>query len=399
MRAALIVLLFCLGGCPPQVRRLPSIAVSPVAVDLMIGATQQLTAVSGEPTETIRWASTTPTVATVDEDGLVTAIAAGSAFITATGTQTGASTFAGVVVRGGVRHESISYARDIEPLFRTGGAWYPGSAACIGCHFGGNTFSAAEMDFSSYSGLRQGSYSVTQAPGISIFGETRPNGGDFNWDNSRLKWRLTSPRMPPGMPHHLDGTGRDGPMVPLRGLSAGMDGGTDASVATDAGPVPHAPAVAILEAWVTARCPREAAFFVQGNPTTFRDGVLPLFTTANLWFPLAQNCSFCHFGTGARTGRELDLSSYDGIMAGALTVSEPPGHSILGETMIGRGDFDWNRSFLQQRLRNERMPPGWPFDRNRSWPEGPTLPHPVTGMPVTAVELIRQWVASGAPNN
>lgn len=374
-------------------------AVTPVATELGLGLTQQLTAVSSEPAEQILWASTTPSVATVDEEGLVTAVGAGSAFITATGTQTGASTFAGVVVRGGARYAVISYARDIEPFFRTGGAWYPGSAACIGCHFGGNTHAAAEMDLSSYSGFRQGSYSVTQAPGISILGESRPGGNDFNWDSSRLEWRLTSPRMPPGVPHHLDGTGRDGPLVAIRGPSVSLDGGTDADAAGDGATGRRVTAVAVLSAWFAARCPREAAFLVEGTPATFPSDVLPLFTTRDLWYPGAQNCSFCHFGTGARTGRELDLGSYDGMMAGALTVTEPPGHSILGETMIGRGDFDWNRSFLQQRVRNERMPPGWPFDRNRSWPEGPTVQHPVTGISVTAVELIRQWVASGAPNN
>jgi uncharacterized protein YjdB len=67
-----------------------SVAVTPVSASLALGATQQLTASVKDSAGialtggTVTWASSVPAVATVSGSGLVTAVAAGSAMITAT---------------------------------------------------------------------------------------------------------------------------------------------------------------------------------------------------------------------------------------------------------------------------------------------------------------------------
>ena len=67
-----------------------SVAVSPASATLIVGATQQLTATpldaNGNPLSgrTISWTTSAPGVATVDANGLVTAVAPGSATVTAT---------------------------------------------------------------------------------------------------------------------------------------------------------------------------------------------------------------------------------------------------------------------------------------------------------------------------
>jgi len=63
----------------------PTISVSPTTATLSIGGTQQLTAtVANLTNKNVTWASSTTGVATVNSSGLVTAVAAGSATITAT---------------------------------------------------------------------------------------------------------------------------------------------------------------------------------------------------------------------------------------------------------------------------------------------------------------------------
>ncbi len=69
----------------------------------------------------------------------------------------------------------------------------------------------------------------------------------------------------------------------------------------------------------------------------------------------------------------MDLTSYKGILAGADVLEEPPGVSILGESVAGAGDFDWSHSKLRERLRNNRMPPGWEFDPTEGNRNGPII--------------------------
>jgi hypothetical protein len=47
--------------------------------------------------------------------------------------------------------------------------------------------------------------------------------------------------------------------------------------------------------------------------------------------------------------------------------------SILGESAPGAGDFDWDHSKLKERLRNNRMAPGWDFDITEENRDGPLV--------------------------
>lgn len=76
------------GGTPPVTPTVNSVTVSPASVTLDPNGTQQLTAtVDATPAsadKTVTWTSSAPGIATVSESGLVTAIAQGTATITAT---------------------------------------------------------------------------------------------------------------------------------------------------------------------------------------------------------------------------------------------------------------------------------------------------------------------------
>ncbi|MCC6336872.1 MAG: Ig-like domain-containing protein [Myxococcales bacterium] len=391
MRALLLVsvLLFaCTGPAGPQGdqgepgapgARAPSLVLSPPALEVEPGATALITA-RAVPEEAVTWAVTNPAVATV-ESGVVTGVAAGTTFVTATSSSGNATGFVAVLVRGTRRYPAISYARDIEPLFRQADLWYPGAPSCDSCHFSGNDNSGAELELASYSGLLAGAWGFTEPAKVrSVLGESRVGAKDFDWDRSILRRRLREHRMPPEGPFSVQNAGRDGPAV-------AVDGGTTT-------------AVELIGAWVAAGAPETQPFAVspQGS-ATFAADVLPLFTRQNVWFAGAPSCDFCHFQSTPRASSELRLRDYAGLMTGARSRTQPPGVSILGESAPGQGDFDWDDSILKRRLRDERMPPGMPFDRNGAFTDGPLLTHPVTGAPVRAVELLGEWVRNGARND
>jgi Bacterial Ig-like domain (group 2) len=76
--------------CP--LPRMSVLSICPTAVSLPIGATQRLVAFAGGDTVTATWVSSNPAVAQVTPGGIVTALAAGSATITATaGSLTGSA--------------------------------------------------------------------------------------------------------------------------------------------------------------------------------------------------------------------------------------------------------------------------------------------------------------------
>ena len=82
-------------------------------------------------------------------------------------------------------------------------------------------------------------------------------------------------------------------------------------------------------------------------------------------------------------------------MAGGDTLSEPPGVPLLGQSEIGVSDYDWEHGKLKERLRNNRMPPGMPFDITEANRDGPTVA--IGEGEMTAVELLAAWVEAGAP--
>lgn len=67
------------------------VSVSPANVVLRPGKTSALTATSTDPADTFEWSSSEPGIATVNANGVVTAVAAGEAEITATGANSGNS--------------------------------------------------------------------------------------------------------------------------------------------------------------------------------------------------------------------------------------------------------------------------------------------------------------------
>ncbi|MBI3165868.1 MAG: hypothetical protein HYZ24_14390, partial [Chloroflexi bacterium] len=171
-------------------------------------------------------------------------------------------------------------------------------------------------------------------------------------------------------------------------------------------------AVDLIAAWVEGGSPETEAFDytgVDGNTyqATFAVDIQPLFTQNNVWFEGSQACVGCHFAASENSYHQLNMSTYEGIIAGADSLESPPGVSILGQAEVGKGDFDWDHSKLRERLRNNRMPPGWEFDiteENRNGPcvevgaEGVTVKLGEYGCDLNAVGLLGAWVEEGAPN-
>lgn len=159
-------------------------------------------------------------------------------------------------------------------------------------------------------------------------------------------------------------------------------------------------AVDLLDAWVSAGAPEMDPFDYTGQDGntyqgTFEADVLPLFTTSGVWDPGAPACISCHFANSEESFHEMNLGSYEGIRLGGDVLSEPPGVSLLGESTVMAGDFDWDSAKLRHRLRDNRMPPGSLFDITEGNRDGPTLT--VNGVEVRAVDLIGDWVNAGAP--
>jgi len=101
----------------------------------------------------------------------------------------------------------------------------------------------------------------------------------------------------------------------------------------------------------------------------------------------------------------MDLNSYEGIIAGADVLSEPPGVPLFGQSEVGADDFDWSHSKIRERLRNNRMPPGWEFDITETNRNGLCVDLSADGAQTVQFEygcelntlgLIGAWVDAGA---
>jgi len=271
-----------------------------------------------------------------------------------------------------------AFAADILPLFTQPDVFYPGSLACATCHTANLESSAHELDLTSYEGILAGADRLEEPPGepIVVPGE---------WSASSLRGRLRNNRMPSGISPTVD---RDGPAV-LHGEAVGAVGGQPTQLVSGEGEIN---AVDLIGAWVSAGAPETEPFTFLGADdqtyqSTFGTDVLPLFTTPNVWFAGALACSLCHTADLETSAHELDLSSYEGILAGADRLEEPP-----GEPIIVPGD--WNASSLRGRLRNNRMPTGITPGIPRNGPE-----ITVNGGVISAVEFIGAWVDAGAAEN
>jgi mono/diheme cytochrome c family protein len=94
--------------------------------------------------------------------------------------------------------------------------------------------------------------------------------------------------------------------------------------------------------------------------------VLPLFNQPNLWYPGAPACDTCHSADISAAAANLDLSSYQGILAGGKRSSP----DSKGEDILGGGN--WEKSLLNQVLFiYQTMPPSAPPGALTS--DGPTI--------------------------
>jgi len=256
-----------------------------------------------------------------------------------------------------------TFETDILPLFTENGLWFEGAQACTGCHFANSENSYHEMDLSSYEGIMIGGDALSKPPGVPLFGQSEIGATDFDWDHAKLRGRLRNNRMPPGWEFDITEENRDGACLDVSddGVSVLLgEYGCDFTT------------VGLLAAWVEADAPN--GDFSYGNATLeFERDVLPFFTQDNMWFEISQSCTGCHFANSENSSHEMDLSSYESILTGADSLSSPPGVSILGESAIGAGDYDWDHSKLKERLRNNRMAPGWDFDITEENRDGPML--------------------------
>ena len=308
--------------------------------------------------------------------------------------------------------QPLTFARDVQPFFTQPNMWYEGSQACTGCHFGNTENSYHEMDLSTYQGILTGPDSLSEPPGVPILGQSEFGATDYNWGASTLRARLRNNRMAPGVTFDITEENRDGPWV-LHGKP--LDAAADTQMLAIGGGQCGVKAVNLMAAWVTAGAPDGNFDFVAEDGSAcqgvFADDVQPLFSENNVWFEGQQACTGCHFGNTENSYHEMSLASHQGILLGGDVLSEPPGVSILGESSFGAGDFSWDNAKLRERLRNNRMPPGWEFDISETNRDGPCLDVTAEGVSLvrddggaitygcdlSAVGLIGAWVTAGAP--
>lgn len=128
-------------------------------------------------------------------------------------------------------------------------------------------------------------------------------------------------------------------------------------------------AVNLIGAWVNAGTPEQDAFpFTDINGKscqgTFDADVLNLFIQANFWYAGAPSCRTCHGPDISNSYARMDLSSYQGILAGSARESaDSKGNDILG-------GGNWEQAELYTVLTKGEMPPNRPATVN---PEGPLI--------------------------
>ncbi len=95
-------------------------------------------------------------------------------------------------------------------------------------------------------------------------------------------------------------------------------------------------AVDFVGAWVESGAPEKETFqFTDVNgqncESTFEE-IKPLFVESNLWYDGSLSCASCHSVDVAISPAQLDLSSFEGILAGSRRAdAESKGTNILGE--------------------------------------------------------------------
>ncbi len=128
-------------------------------------------------------------------------------------------------------------------------------------------------------------------------------------------------------------------------------------------------AVDLIGAWVTAGAKENDPFSFTSQDEkpcqgTFNADILPLFIQANLWYPGAPSCRTCHTADVNYSYARMDLSSYQGILAGSGRDSA----SAKGQDILGGGN--WQQARLFDLLSSGQMPPETPEGTN---PKGPLV--------------------------
>jgi mono/diheme cytochrome c family protein len=128
--------------------------------------------------------------------------------------------------------------------------------------------------------------------------------------------------------------------------------------------------VNLIGAWVSAGYSESDPFTFKDSKgttceATFTQDVQPLFTESNLWYPGALSCSTCHNSDIANAVANMDLSSYQGMLMGALRSSP----TAKGQDIFGGGN--WEQSKLYEMLYVKKL---MPLGRPPSVPaEGPLI--------------------------
>jgi mono/diheme cytochrome c family protein len=145
----------------------------------------------------------------------------------------------------------------------------------------------------------------------------------------------------------------------------------------------------ILSSWVNSGFSETNSFQftdVKGNrcQATFTD-VQPLFSEGNLWYSGALACAQCHNSDVAKASANMDLSSYQGILAGGKRTSP----DAKGEDILGGGN--WDQSKLNDMLFiSQKMPFGRPPGAVAQ--DGPTIQ---AGTLVSSTVTITETPAAG----
>ncbi|MBN1303312.1 MAG: hypothetical protein JXA13_02670 [Anaerolineales bacterium] len=108
-------------------------------------------------------------------------------------------------------------------------------------------------------------------------------------------------------------------------------------------------AVDLLAVWIEAGYPEnEPVVFTDARgrecSALFTTDIQPLFVESNLWYSGALACTTCHNASLSDTSAQMDLGSYNGILAG----SRRPSADESGNDILGGGD--WKGSKLYEVL-------------------------------------------------
>ncbi len=135
----------------------------------------------------------------------------------------------------------------------------------------------------------------------------------------------------------------------------------------------------LVAAWIDAGYPETETFSftdIKGQTctATFKGDVQKLFLEANLWYDGAPACTTCHNADIANNQKNMDMSSYAGILAGSNRVGEK---AEKGDDILGGGDSQKALLYLMLYAPNGQTTinrPAMPLGRPANVPEkGPII--------------------------